>query len=54
MAGERWAPVAAIEFFQGKHFGLRQKRHAFCHAIDTSEIAAIGNRPLGAALRVLG
>src|SRR5437870_2972379 len=34
----------AVELFEGQKLGFRQKRHLFRHAIDTAEVAAIGDR----------
>lgn len=34
----------AVELLEGQQFRLRQERHVLRHAVDASEIAAIGHR----------
>src|SRR5438132_4195596 len=33
-----------VELFERQQLGFREKRHLFRHAIDTAEIAAVGDR----------
>src|ERR1700682_6340474 len=34
----------AVELFERQQLGFRQKRHLFRHAIDTAEVAPVGDR----------
>src|SRR5258708_36595623 len=33
-----------VELFEGQELGFRQKSHLFCHAIDATKVAAVGDR----------